>query len=218
MEFEGRGPQMCISQEKELTARKWKWFPRTKACEVPVEKPGWNPNLRAQGSFFFLHLPPPPAPVNILATWLYFHGQFKILERNLEWPFPPSDVKIRKLCRIAKPCAFKECVICCEPPTAKVSSGTVRLLQSWWHCFHTRSGRWARGRLTQGFQNPKRGLGRLDFHSWSVLVGHEHRYLSVFENEWLLPWRQDSPRPPPRPAREGSCGPASHCALALTPL
>lgn len=81
---------------------------------------------------------PPLLPVNILATWLYFRGQFlKEIRNDL---FLPSDVKIRKLCRIAKPSAFKECMICCETPTAKVSSGTVCLLQSWWHCFHTGPG------------------------------------------------------------------------------
>lgn len=37
-------------------------------------------------------------------------------------------------------------------------------------------------------------------HSWSGLVRHEHRDLSAFENEWLLPWRQDS-----SPARSSVC-------------
>lgn len=146
-----------------LTARKWKWFAQTKPWEVPVGKPGWNSNLQAQGPFFwtqlfffFFFF------MNILATWLYFHGQFlKEIRNDL---FSPSDFKIGKLFRIAKLCAFKECAICCQIHKAKVNSSTICLLQqSWWHCCSHQTGRRAHERLTQGFQKPKVGLRRLGF-------------------------------------------------------
>lgn len=123
-------------------------LPRPSPVKRPWGKPGWNGNPMSSGPLLWAH-----CSVNILATWLYFHRQLKILERNQEWPLSSWDFKIKKRrsLELQSRVLSRNAWHAAKRTVKGWRRYILSLQQPWWHCCSQQTRQWACEKLAQGF-------------------------------------------------------------------